>query len=208
MKRNDLIKFIEMEIANKLIQYGYKKKDRYFMKRWESPEKVYSTFSFGKATYGSLDCVWLAPKVAIVHKDAEDIMRVVLSYPKKQMCVTFGASLGYLMPIDNYLEWKFDTNSSNVEKQIDKYFMDIERFAFPFIKNVSTRVGLIKFLEANLNTRLKTSAEYSLPFLYYLEDQSQQCFDFLDERCETKRSTDDYHNFVKKFYDYVRDNAM
>lgn len=207
MKKRELIKRFEDLVGCKLREFGYEynKKELGFIK--VENQSFHSIIRFGRAVYRSPNDVWFAPMVFIAHKDVEELKKAVLDGPTDiRKGVTFYCSLGYLMPMDDYLEWKFSCDADDLEKPFRKYFKDIEKHAFPFIKKVSTRAGLIKFLEQCLSSRFKWDAYKTLPFLYYLEGQPQKCREFLEAVSKTIREDHHFHEFKNKFLNYLNEH--
>lgn len=93
-----------------------------------------------------------------------------------------GVDLGYLMPQNEYHEWRCTENDSErtLTKIADDMILNVTKYAIPFFNRFSTLNSFMKGLEGE-ELRNRTNCKYSLPFVYLALGDKERALEYIQE---------------------------
>lgn len=174
-----LHKDIQLLIGNRLAEYGFTKKGRYVFVRTVNDVAIQDV---GFTVHGHNHVCYLGPSISIQYPKVKMLL--------KELCDDYFSvvilNIGYLMPEDNYKEWRF-TLDQNISSVVDSMVEATIQYGIPFMNELSDERNLIKALE-NSSYRITLGPKsYLLPVMYYLCGEKECALQSLDKCIEEYR---------------------
>ena len=175
-------------LSERLSEYGFKKKGYdYFVRIIDG--NIIQNIGIGSATHGEKHVRYLSPTIGIIYRDVDQIMIKLRNLEPTTYPDYVGAMVcslvGYLMPENDYVEWRF-TRDDDVTEEANKMADAIIKYGFPYHDELSNRDEFIYGLEIGKHGGLR---EFILPIFYYLNGNYKRALECTDE-------------FIKKFSAY------
>ena len=175
-------------LAQRLGEYGYEKKGYDCFVRIID-NNIIQNIGFGCATYGEKYVRYLNPSIGVVYRDVNKMEMQLRNLGPSKYPDYVGSMIckpvGYLMPENTYLEWKF-TRDEDVTVEANKMADAIIKYGIPYHEELSNRDNVIYGLEIGKYTG---SREFMLPIFHYLNGNNKRALECIDE-------------FIQKFSSY------
>lgn len=170
-----------MSILNeRLTGYGFKKKKYdYFIRL--ADENVIQNIGFSITTHGEKQTFYLSPSPGVVFKDVLKLEMQLRKLGSSKYPDYVGAMLcspiGYLMPANEYIEWKF-TIDEDVDEEANAMADAIIKYGIPYVEKLADRDDVVHNLEIG---KYGGSREFTLPILHYLQGNNTRALECIDE---------------------------
>lgn len=167
-------------LIERLADYDFKKKKYdYFIRL--ADENTIQNIGFGITTHGEKQVFYLNPSVGVVYKDVLDIEMQLRNLGSSKYPDYVGAMLcspiGYLMPVNEYVEWRFAINE-DIEERVNAMADAIIEYGIPYMEKLADRDDVVYGLEIG---RYGGSREFILPILYYLRGNNVRALECIEE---------------------------
>ena len=167
-------------LAERLEKYGFKREKTHecFVKMFDN--QTIQTIGFNRTAHGQKFVTYLSPSPGIVYKDVLQLELKLrnlgkLKYSDYVGCM-IGLPIGYLMPEDTFIEWKFKLNE-DVTKEANLMVDAIIKYGIPYMEELCDRDNAVFGLEIG---KYKGQKEYMLPIFYYLRGNTQRALECID----------------------------
>lgn len=183
-------KKIQLLLEEHFSQYGFKKKKLNNYIRIKDGN-VIQDIGFTTTTHGERHVIYLNPVVGVIYKDVDEIMvqlREGTNSSLEMYTPMISLPIGYLMPDNDFKEWKF-TIDKDVNEDIDNMARAIINYGLPYLEELSNMDQVIHGLVASQYSYIGEAKDYILPVLYYLHGNSEQALKTVEESIK-KRSKD------------------
>ena len=171
-------------------QYGFKRKKLNNYIRIKDGN-VIQDIGFTTTTHGERHVIYLNPVVGVIYKDVDEIMvqlREGTNSCLEMYTPMISLPIGYLMPDNDFKEWKF-TIDKDVNEDVDNMARAIINYGLPYLEELSNMDQVIHGLVASQYSYIGEAKDYILPVLYYLHGNSEQALKTVEESIK-KRSKD------------------
>lgn len=170
-------------------QYGFKKARLNNFIRIKDGNVV-QDIGFTTATHGEKHVTYLNPVVGVIYKDVDEVMlqlREGINSCLKMYTPMICIPIGYLMPENDFKEWKF-TIDTNVSDGVDNMARAIIDYGLPYFEELSDMEQVIYGFATSKYSYIGGEVrDYLLPVLYYLHGNSGQALRTV-EAAVTRRS--------------------
>lgn len=183
-------KKIQLLLEEHFSQYGFKKKKLNNYIRIKDGN-VIQDIGFTTTTHGERHVIYLNPVVGVIYKDVDEIMvqlREGTNSSLEMYTPMISLPIGYLMPDNDFKEWKF-TIDKDVNEDVDNMARAIINYGLPYLEELSNMDQVIHGLVASQYSYIGEAKDYILPVLYYLHGNSEQALKTVEESIK-KRSKD------------------
>lgn len=169
-------------------KYGFKKKRLNNYVRIKDGNVV-QYIGFTTATHGERHVIYLNPVVGIIYRDVYELMvqlREEINRDIEEHGPMICLPIGYLMPENDFREWKF-TIDKDVSEDVDSMARAIIDYGLPYLEELSNVDQVIYGLATSQYSYIGGEKDYILPVLYYLHGNSEQALRTV-EAAVTRRS--------------------
>lgn len=181
-------------LSERLAESGFKKKGYGYFVRL-ADENTIQNIGFVYTTHGENHVRYLSPSVGIVYRDVSKLELQLRNLEPSKYPDYVGAMIcsiiGYLMPVNNCVEWKF-TVDEDVVKETNAMADIIIKYGIPYMEKLSDRDEVIYGLEIG---KYGGNREFILPILHYLRGNNKralECIDDFTKKLSEYSSQEDY----------------
>lgn len=176
---DELRKNIMDLLESKLKNHGFIRKKTYEMFVKQIDENIIQTIGFPSAHHGLKGTLFLAVSLGVTyrreHKLEMKLRNINTNWPD-YVGLKIGIPIGYLMPENNFKEWRFSINE-DITNEGYNMLDAIMQYGMPFLNELSNQDNLIYGLEVG---KYKGVPEFQLPVFYYLRGNTQRAFECID----------------------------
>lgn len=177
---NEQMKRIMSILMCRLENQGFKKKRYdYFVRKID--KNTIQNIGFTCTTHGEKNVLYLSPNIGIIYTDVSKLELQLRNLGQSKYPDYVGAMIcslvGYLMPANAYIEWKFSINE-DVEKEANAMTDAIIKYGVPYVEGLANRDEAIYGLEIG---KYGGEREFILPILYFLRGNNKRALESIDE---------------------------
>lgn len=135
-----------------------------------------------KATYGQKHVCYLAPSMSVCYPKAAALLEELAVYYISSVAL----NVGYLMPEDNYKQWKFALGQ-DIIPNVDSMAEAIIQYGIPYLNELSDEMNLIEVFDKPLYRIGSTTKSYLVPVIHFFRGEKELALQSLERFIEEYR---------------------